>query len=288
MRTSVIGAGISLFLLTASPAAAQTYQVKIVKGGGFRPASLTVKLGDSVRWTNNAGEKRQIVSNTGAFASPILESGKNWTFTFSAAGTYRYHDGLRPTLKGVVRVPGPPPSVTLSASLPVAIFGAQVTLSGVVSSKKEGQTWLPSWRSPIRNPRRSRSHRSRPQPAVPAASTTTPTIQTTYQARYRGSSSQPVTIGVRPKVTFSYAHRYMSTRISAASSFAGRFVYLHGRSRFGQWVVVRKLKLGPHSGRIFRPPNKRGKSTYWIFLTLNQAGPGYQASHSGTQRVRGR
>ena len=287
MRTCVIGAGISLFLLIASPAAAQTYQVKIVKGGGFRPASLTVKLGDSVRWTNNAGEKRQIVSNTGAFASPILESGKNWTFTFSAAGTYRYHDGLRPTLKGVVRVQGPPPSVTLSASLPVATFGAQVTLSGVVSSKKEGQT-VTVLAQPY------------PQPAPTGLAsvtttaggawtfTTTPTIQTTYQARYRSSSSQPVTVGVRPKVTFSYAHRYMSTRISAASSFAGRFVYLQRRSRFGQWVVVRKLKLGPHSGRIFRPPNTRGKSTYRIFLTLNQAGPGYQASHSGTQRVRGR
>jgi plastocyanin len=287
MRTSIIGAGIALFLLTASSAAAQTYQVRIAQGEGFRPASLTVKLGDSVRWTNAAGEKRQIVSNTGAFASPILASGKNWTFTFNAAGNYRYHDGFRPTLTGVVHVQGPPPSVTLGASLPVAVYGTQVTLSGVVSSRKAGQTV-----SVLAQPY--------PQPALSTLASvttgaggawtlpTTPMIQTTYQARYRSSSSQPVTVGVRPKVTFSYAHRYMSTRISAASSHAGRFVYLQRRSRFGQWVVVRKLKLGPHSGRLFRPPNRPGSSTYRIFLTLNQAGPGYQSSHSGTQRVRSR
>jgi hypothetical protein len=187
----------------------------------------------------------------------------------------------------VVRVQGPPPSVTLSASLPVAIFGAQVTLSGVVSSKKEGQT-VTVLAQPYPQPAPTGIASVTTTAGGAWAFTTTPTIQTTYQARYRGSSSQPATVGVRPKVTFSYAHRYMSTRISAASSFAGRFVYLQRRSRFGQWVVVRKLKLGPHSGRIFRPPNTRGKSTYRIFLTLNQAGPGYQASHSGTQRVRGR
>jgi plastocyanin len=286
MRRFVIAAvvGVALLLSAASPAAAETFRVRIVKGDGFRPASVTIKVGDSVRWTNGSGQKRQIVSNSGAFASPILNPGTDWTFTFRASGNYRYHDGFRSALKGVVHVQGPPPSVSMAASLPVVIYGTQVTLSGVVSSKKEGQT-VPLLAQPY--PQTSFAELAKVTTTAGGAwaFTVTPTTQTTYQARFRGSSSQPVTIGVRPKVTLSYARGYMSTRVTAAAPLAGRFVWLQRRSRFGQWIAVRKLKLGPRSGRIFRPPNRRGVSIYRIYLTVNQAGPGYLSSHSGTQRV---
>jgi hypothetical protein len=78
----------------------------------------------------------------------------------------------------------------------------------------------------------------------------------------------------------------MSTRVTAGTSFYHRSVYLQRRSRFGQWIIIRKLKLGPRSGRVFHPPKRPG--TYRIFLTVNQAGPGYLSSNSGTQRVRRR
>ena len=286
MRRLFIGtvAGMAFLLLAASPAAAETFRVRIVKGDGFRPASLTIKVGDSVRWTNGAAEKRQIVSNTGAFSSPILAPGSGWTFTFRAAGNYRYHDGLRPALKGVVHVQGPPPSVSMAASLPSVTYGTQVTLSGVVSSKKDGQT-VTLLTQPYPQTAFGELAKVTTTTGGAWAFTVTPTIQTSYQARFKGSISQPVTIGVRPKVTFSYAHRYMSTRVTAATSFAGHFVWLQRRSRFGQWIAVRKLKLGLRSGRIFRPPNRKGVSVYRIYLTVNQAGPGLLASHSGTQRV---
>src|SRR2546423_1808796 len=106
MRRIVIGAAIALLLGvgTASPAGAETFRVRIVKGDGFRPATLTIKVGDSVRWTNLSEKKHQIVSNGGAFSSPVLDPGTGWTFTFKAAGHYHYHDGLRPELKGLVNV----------------------------------------------------------------------------------------------------------------------------------------------------------------------------------------
>jgi plastocyanin len=288
MRKFLIGAaGVALALAVAAPATAETFHVRIGKGTGFRPASLTIKLGDSVRWENRAGENRQVVSNTGAFASPILARGKNWTFTFRAAGTYRYHDGLRPGQKGVVRVKGPPPSVSMNASSADARYGTQVTLSGVVSSRTAGQAV-----TILTQPYPQSTFADFATVTTTAggawAVSTTPTIQTSYQARYRGATSQPVTVGVRPRVTFSYRHGYMSTLVMAATSFAHRFVWVQRRSRFGQWVSVRKLELGLHSGRIFRPPGRKGTSTYRIFLTINQAGRGYLSSHSGTQRVRRR
>ena len=286
MRRFIIGIGVAFLLVgSASPAAAETFRVRIVKGDGFRPADRTIKLGDSVRWTNGSGQKRQVVSDTGAFVSPILAPGTSWPFTFRAAGNYRYHDGLRPTSKGVVHVKGPPPSVSLGASLPVVKYGTQDTLSGVVSSQKAGETVTVL-------------AQVYPQTSFAAlgsvttstgggwAFAVTPTILTSYQARFRNATSQPVTVAVQPKVTFKYGHGYMSTQVTAASSFAGRFVYLQRRSRFGQWIIIRKLKLGPRSGRIFRPPTRKGLTTLRILLTTNQAGRGYLSSHSGTQRVR--
>src|SRR5205814_137122 len=50
-----------------------------------------------------------------------------------------YHDGLNATVKGVVKVTGPPPAVTIGASLPIIVFGQQVSLSGVVSSGKTNE-----------------------------------------------------------------------------------------------------------------------------------------------------
>jgi len=268
----------------AAPAGAATSRVSIT-GTGFHPATVTIKTGDSVTWTNNATKTHQVVSNGGAFASPVLAPGKTYTFTFRAAGRYRYHDGLHPSLKGIVVVQGPPPSVSLAASSPVVTYGAQITLSGVVSSRKAGASV-----TLLGQPYPQASFAEMATVVTGAggawAFTTTPSILTSYQARYRSFFSQRVTVGVSPKVTLRYAHRYMSTRVAAAKSFYRRSVYLQRLSRFGQWVNVRQIKLGPHSGRVFTAARRAG--TYRVFLTENQAGPGYLTSHSGTQRVRRR
>ena len=94
---------------------------------------------------------------------------------------------------------------------------------------------------------------------------------------------------VKPKVTFlPRGRRFYALVAAPGASFAGRFVYLQWRSPLGQWVSVRKLVLGPRSGRIFSISRLRTARVYRIFLTVNQAGPGYLDSNSGTQRVRGR
>lgn len=288
MRKFVVGVAAVAFLLSAAaPAAAETFRVRIVTGDGFHPATLAIKVGDSVRWTNNSDRKHQIVANSGAFSSPVLAPGTGWTFTFKAAGRYRYHDGLRPALKGIVNVKGAPPSVSLSASTPIVTFGSQVTLTGVISSKKEGENVTLLGRS---YPESSFTELGTATTITGGDWTfaATPTILTTYEARFRGSNSQPVTVAVRPRVTLGYARGYLSTRVTAGRSFAGHFVYLQRHTRFGQWINVRKLKLGLKSGRVFRPPHRRGLSVYRILLTTNQAGPGYLSNHSGTQRVRRR
>src|SRR5207249_6001260 len=64
----------------------------------------------------------------------------SYTHTFRNGGTYRYHDGLHPSLRGTVTVRGAAPQVTLATSAPIVKFGTQVTLTGTVSNKKAGET----------------------------------------------------------------------------------------------------------------------------------------------------
>jgi len=72
----------------------------------------------------------------------------------------------------------------------------------------------------------------------------------------------------------------------ASHSFAGRSIYVQRHSSFGQWVSVEKLNLGPLSGRTFTAPHRKGTFTYRVYMTTNQAGPGYLETWSNSVRVR--
>jgi hypothetical protein len=120
-----------------------------------------------------------------------------------------------------------------------------------------------------------------------------PRQYTTYVARWttRAVSSAPIIAQVAPKVTLRPGgNGYMRTQVTGPRSFWHRHVFLQRLSRFGQWVNVASLTLGPQSGRLFRPAPllPRGLSRIRIFLTVNQAGVGLLASHSGTQAIRRR
>ena len=101
---------------------------------------MSINSGDSVKWTNIDKVNHQVVSDRGLFASPVLRPGQTYTRTFNQGGTYRYHDGLKPTEKGAVIVKGPPPSVSLGANTPVVTFGSGIILSGAVSNQKPNET----------------------------------------------------------------------------------------------------------------------------------------------------
>src|SRR5947207_3355665 len=104
---------------------AVTKTVKIT-ATAFTPASVTIATGDAVKWTNTDTKTHQVVSNSGAFASPIIAAGKSYTHTFKTAGTYRYHDALHPALTGKVVVTGPPPAVTIGVVAARSMAGRKV------------------------------------------------------------------------------------------------------------------------------------------------------------------
>ncbi|MDD1684973.1 MAG: cupredoxin domain-containing protein [Methanoregula sp.] len=73
----------------------------------FSPATLTVKAGTTVTWTNEDSAPHTVVSDANApvpFTSPSLATGSSFPFTFTQAGTYSYHCSIHPSMKGTVVV----------------------------------------------------------------------------------------------------------------------------------------------------------------------------------------
>ena len=280
-------AGVALVL--AAPASTATSTVQI-KSTGFVPAAVTINQNDSVTWTNTDTKDHQVVANGGSFASAILKPGKTYTHAFRAGGTFRYHDGLHPTLKGTITVRGAPPQVTLATSVPVVKFGTQVTLSGAVSNKRAGETVTLT--------------------ALPFGQTTkqviatlqtiangafsfnvTPQVNTTYQSQWKGSESS-VAVQVQPliKLPFVSHSGWFHFYVTAGESFAGRSVYLQRFTLLHTWINVRKLQLGQQSGRIMslkfvRSVVPRGRWSVRVYMPATEMPAGYIDSWSGTQPV---
>jgi plastocyanin len=289
MRRFIPFVVVALVLVLVGPAASATTTVQI-KRSGFVPASVTINQDDSVTWTNTDTIDHQIVANGGQFASAILGAGKSFTFKFANGGTYRYHDGLHPTLRGTITVRGAPPDVSLVTSAPVVKFGGQVTLSGVVSNKKAGETvtlvQLPAGQTT--------------KQVVATLQTTTngvfsiavtPQLNTTYQAQWRNRETS-VIVQVQPVIKLPFVSRsgYFHFYVTTGQSFAGRYVYLQRFTLARAWVNVRKLQLGQKSGRIMsvrevRRSVPRGRWSIRIFMPATEMPPGYVDAWSGTQPV---
>jgi plastocyanin len=282
-------AGVLGLVLTLAPAgtavSTATKAVKITRTG-FVPTKTTVKVGDSVKWTNSDTITHQVVADNGSFASPVLGAGKSYIFRFRASGTYRYHDGLHPSLKGTVVVTGPPPAVSIGASQPIIVYGQQPVLSGVVSNHLDGET-VTVYQQPY--PQASFSQLTKVITTSGGAWSLVvkPTLLTSFEAKWKSSTSVSVGIQVRPKMGFTHQGRLFYTRATAATDFTGKRVFVQRLTHFGDWVKIRKLTLGTKGFKQFRMPHlPKGVSRLRVFMSLNQAGPGYLDGFSSVLTIR--
>ena len=69
----------------------------------FAPAELTVKVGTTVTWTNHDDIPHTVVS-AGKFRSKTLDTDNSYSFTFTAAGDYKYFCSLHPHMTGTIKV----------------------------------------------------------------------------------------------------------------------------------------------------------------------------------------
>jgi plastocyanin len=284
MRSLVLIAVGTLALVLAGasrPAATVTKTVKIT-ATAFSPASVTIKTGDAIKWTNSDTKAHQVVANNGAFASPTIAAGRSWTHSFNTAGTFRYHDALHPALTGKVVVSGPPPAVTIAAGAPIITFGQTTAIAGQVTTGQANEK-VDLYAQPY----------GATSPLLVASLLTgangawavsvKPDWATTYSAHWKSTVSSTVSVGVRPSIAFTIRkHQRAAVKVKTARSMQGRKVYIQRFTRFHEWVKFRVVMLGPTSGRAFRFHLKRGRYTLRAYMSINQAGLGYLEGFSRT------
>src|SRR5208282_6814407 len=80
-----------------------TVDVKI-DNFSFTPATLTVKAGTQITWTNGDDIPHTVVSDAQSFKSKVLDTDEKFTFTASKPGTYSYFCSIHPKMTGKVVV----------------------------------------------------------------------------------------------------------------------------------------------------------------------------------------
>ena len=275
---ALAGAGFAVASLTALKAVN-------IRATGFVPKNVTVTGGDTVQWKNVDTVNHQVVANSGAFVSPTITPNHIYNKRLDTPGTYPYHDALHPTLKGTVKVTGPPPSITIGASLPIMTFGNQIHVGGAISPAAVGDTVVvygQPWGM------LSFAEIGRVQTTTNGVwdFITSPQILTTYKATWKGKTSALIMVSVSPRISLVRVSGWFVTRVRAAKSFSGHWVYVQRLNAFGQWVVLKKVFLNRQSAKRFHLRLPHGRSLLRAYMTTNQAGSGYVFSASPTLTFR--
>jgi hypothetical protein len=178
--------------------------------------------------------------------------------------------------------------VTLSAPALYVVYGRGILLSGLVPTRRAGESV-----TIFAQPLDGGSPRSVATVLTAVDGTwrwlAKPRIRTSYAAQWAGALSPASIVGVRPAVSLRRtATGRFATRVVAARSFAGRGVQLQRRSSTGRWITIKRARLNGRSSASIKATLPRGRSVLRIAMSVNQAGAGYLAGFSRTIVVRRR
>jgi plastocyanin len=260
-------------LVAPSVASAATKGVNIY-GSGFSPKNVTITQNDTITWTNRDNANHQVLASKGQFVSTILGPGKSFSFTFRAAGTYHYSDELHPKLTGTITVKGLPPTLTLGASAPIVTAGDKLTVSGVVSNHRPGES-VSIYYQPYPQPNLILRATLLTTTGGAFSSIVAPGVLTTYQAAWKGAFATPTTVQVRPHLSLGKSGAWI-VHAYASRTMAGREVQFQRlNAATGQWVTLRKVMLGATSSARFTYALPKGMNQIRLAMSVNQAGAGY-------------
>jgi len=283
----------------ARPAASATATVKITHTG-YNPQSVSITVGDSVAFTNSDTVAHTVRFNptTGISCSRalplVLQPGQSATCTFRSAGTFKFSDPQFNTkaFRGTVVVAAAA-AVSLAVTPKVVVYGRSVTLSGTLSNHKSGQSL------------QVLAQLCGQSAATKIATVTTtsggaysyqtkPLKNTTYTVKFKNSTSNAVSVKVRPRLRLGRvaSHRY-SLRVFAAQTFAGHLAsFQRYRPALRRWVTVKRVLLRANSTGVaptvittarFRSRIKAGLRVR-VVLPRTQVGTCYLAGRSNTIR----
>lgn len=115
LKTDVLQSDSSAALTTSTPvndvketAEASANSVSVdVSLFGFDPADLKVEKGTTVVWTNTSTQDQTIIGSAAdgeSFASPVMTSGKSYSYKFDKDADFQYYSTYNPALKASLKV----------------------------------------------------------------------------------------------------------------------------------------------------------------------------------------
>jgi plastocyanin len=75
-----------------------------IQNYAFNPSTLTIQKGANVTWTNYDSVQHNVVSDSSAFSSPLLNKGDTYTHQFNDSGSFSYICSIHPYMKGTIVV----------------------------------------------------------------------------------------------------------------------------------------------------------------------------------------
>lgn len=247
--------GLAFFSTGVASAATQTVTITTL---GYVPNSSSIATGDSIGFVNGDVTVHQIVFNkkAGVTCTPnplVLQPSATGTCTFPNPGTYSYSD---PNVKsknfmGTVVVAKTTFAVALAISPGTARYGRTENLSGKTSDQSSGQN--------VQLLAQSCGQAS--ATVIGTATTTTggvfsfqrqPSNKTVYSVKEKNAASNTVLAQVMPWQQLKKTSRHhFSLRVSAAASFAGKYVtFQRYITSVRRWVNVKTVTLRTNSSGV--------------------------------------
>jgi plastocyanin len=252
MRKILLLLAATATLAFSGAAAAATATVTITKAG-YVPNSTPIAQGDSVQFVNSDTVVHQVTfkSTKGVTCTPnpvVLQPAQTGTCTFATAGSYTYSDpnSKGNTFKGTVTVAAVADSITLAGAPRLIAYGANVTLSGTLSTHKSGENLdVLALQCGSSAPSKVTTVQTTANGAYTAG--VKPLMNTTYTVKVRNTTSNALAVSVRPKVSIGKVapHRY-NVRVNAAQSFAGKYASFQ-RYNGTRWIAVKTVLLAANS-----------------------------------------
>jgi plastocyanin len=231
-----------LALVASSPSSASTPNTVVINitATGFTPSSVSVQNGDVVVWKNADTTSHQVVADDGSFKSDVLAPGAEYSYAFSSAGTFGYHGGLNPALRGSVNV-----ALTrwllMSQNKETVNYVTAVNLTGQTSSEDSGDTVViesrPAGTSEFTEVARTATFSGHWTLKV------RPRRTTEYRAVWNNITSQVHTVNVKPSLRLKQTGHAFLWAYAHADGVRIRHALLQRWQRHHGWRTIRVLPL---------------------------------------------
>ena len=289
-----------LGIVAAAPVHAKTVTITISKTG-FVPKTESISVGDAVTFTNGDTAAHTVVLKpaTGFSCSGSLsiQPGQSATCTFTTAAKYAVSDVANKSnaFKATITV-ARTGAFALRTAPTVATYGAQITVSGTIAGGQANEKVTIQAQECGANAMRT----------IGTATTTSggsfqfvtqPSRNTTYEAKYKTTTSSTTVERLRPRMTLRrLARGKFAVRVLAGESFAGKAVVIQRYvKRTRSWVRVKTvfLKVGGGSTTPINPTDVsvvtfrarlKARLSVRAVLTQSQVGACYVATRSNVVR----